>query len=542
VASAPLGERFCALLVERGSPTRAEDALRAAELARLLLQHGVLVHDLHRHMKAAPALVARLSGLPQDEAEALVTLATDPEHRPISGVEELDAFSARFGRTAGQRLLDQDAQEVDLARFSLERGPVAAVFLLDAMYQLAAADNRLSTDELRRLDAAAEELGVDVALACRLHRLHAPGPLMHGEPVPLAGSHLSIGRAPGSDLLLPDPLIAPHHADLVRSNTGWRIVDARSGRATVLNGRPVRSAPFGAEDELRLGPYRLLLDPDGEHIRAQTSTRMQALAVRGLSRRIGETVLLDDVSFTVLSGEVVAVVGPSGAGKTTLLNAITGQAPADQGEVVLDEQPFHAILAVDRARIGSVPQDDIVHPELTVEESLSYGARLRLPRVVRGDSQAQVERVLGELGITHIRDSRIGDALHRGISGGQRKRVNLGQELLSRRTSILFLDEPTSGLDPRAAQDIVRLVRQLADNGRTIFLVTHDLSPQVMAQVDHLMVLVPGGRLAWFGPPAAACRYFGVETPDAIFDRLGDLIRTGPTNTNVNDLTFILVH
>ncbi|MEL6345488.1 MAG: ABC transporter permease, partial [Myxococcota bacterium] len=114
------------------------------------------------------------------------------------------------------------------------------------------------------------------------------------------------------------------------------------------------------------------------------------------------------------------------------------------------------------------------------------------------------------------------DALRRGISGGQRKRVNLGQELMTRSTRMLFLDEPTSGLDPRASQDIVRLVRQLADRGRIIFLVTHDLTPEVMAQVDHLLVLAKGGRVAFFGPPDEASRWFGVSTPDAIFNRFAD--------------------
>jgi ABC-type multidrug transport system ATPase subunit len=214
------------------------------------------------------------------------------------------------------------------------------------------------------------------------------------------------------------------------------------------------------------------------------------------------------------------MVGPSGAGKTTLLHAIAGVAPADEGDVLLDGLDFHRILAADKSRVGIVPQDDIVHPELTVEESLYFSGRLRFsPDTSEAEVRAEVDRVLDELGIRHIRSARIGDAVRRGISGGQRKRVNLGQELLTRSTRVLFLDEPTSGLDPRAAQDIVRLVRQLADAGRIVFLVTHDLSPQVMAQVDHLLVLAPGGRLAYFGPPGEACEYFAVPTPDAIFNR-----------------------
>ncbi|MEC8425505.1 MAG: ABC transporter permease, partial [Myxococcota bacterium] len=101
---------------------------------------------------------------------------------------------------------------------------------------------------------------------------------------------------------------------------------------------------------------------------------------------------------------------------------------------------------------------------------------------------------------------------------------NLGQELMSRSTRLLFLDEPTSGLDPRASQEIVRLTRQLADAGRIVFLVTHDLTPEVMAQVDHLLVMAPGGRLAFFGPPDDAVRYFRVSTADAIFGRFKEPI------------------
>ena len=117
-----------------------------------------------------------------------------------------------------------------------------------------------------------------------------------------------------------------------------------------------------------------------------------------------------------------------------------------------------------------MPQDDLVLPELTVEEALYYSGRLRLSAdSTEEEIQSQVERVLQELDILHIRSSRIGDALKRGISGGQRKRVNLGQELLSQNTKILFLDEPTSGLDPRASQRNWKLVRGLADRGRCIF-------------------------------------------------------------------------
>jgi ABC-type multidrug transport system ATPase subunit len=337
----------------------------------------------------------------------------------------------------------------------------------------------------------------------------------------LRADRLVLGRSASCDIALADPQVAERHAELVRVGSTWRVVDLGSGRPTVVGGSAVSSAPVDATTPIKLGPYSLRLE--GEELVVKGERSFSALSVRRLKRQIGAVSLLDDVSFTVFTGEVVALVGPSGCGKTTLLNAINGVAPADSGEVLLDGQDFHRLLELDRSLVGIVPQDDLVNPELSVEESLSYSARLRFPPDVKADDvQAEVERVLGELDIAHIRKSRIGDALNRGISGGQRKRVNLGQELLTRSTRVLFLDEPTSGLDPRASQDIVRLVRQLADAGRIVFLVTHDLTPEVISKVDHLLVLAKGGRVAYFGSPPEACRWFGVSTPDAIFNRFGD--------------------
>ncbi len=516
-----LGQDFVARLNERQSTTPPERAQRAANTTRLLLQHAISSHDAHPHLSAAPALVAELTGLPLAEAELLVGLAHAPEHRPASGSEDLASFEARFGPQAARRLLEQEAQETDLCGYGLAWGPEAALALLDAMTRLAAADERLTADELRRLEAAAEELAIDPGMAMALVRRHAPDAASRGEPIPLRGERIVIGRAPGSGIHLPHPQVAPHHADLIRGSEGWRVVDARSGRATVVDGRAVRSAPLREGQELRLGPYRLRLEAGGEFLRVRGEVQAEALSVRDLSRRIGEVSLLDDLSFTAFTGEVIAVVGPSGAGKTTLLNAITGQAPADQGRVLFEGQDFHSLLARDLDLVGSVPQDDIVLPELTVEESLLFGARLRLRGEEALDPQEPVDRVLGELGIPHIRHSRIGDALRRGISGGQRKRVNVGQEVISESARVLFLDEPTSGLDPRSAGDIARTARRLADSGRIVVLVTHDLSASVLAQVDHLLVMVEGGRVAWFGPPADACRMFDVAIPVELFDRLG---------------------
>ncbi|NOY26644.1 MAG: ATP-binding cassette domain-containing protein, partial [Oligoflexia bacterium] len=466
------------------------------------------------------ATLTRLTGLRAAQAEAAVRLAAEPEQRPVTDVEELSAFAGRLGQAAASALADEGRQDRTLSDWARDHDLAQAVALLTALVDIAGHRGLPDGSGLRRLEDAARQLGLDdLVLADLIARRFPPEATVHN----LNSDRISVGRGSNCAVYLPDPQVAPHHCDLVRTENAWRVVDAGSGRPTLVGGRIVLGAPLEPGVPLGLGPYTLTLRADGAALSVSPVPLRQVLSVRQLQRSIDETVLLDDVSFTVVSGELIAVVGPSGAGKTTLLNAITGIAAADAGIVELDGQDFHAILERDQTRVGMVPQDDIVHPELTVRESLVYSALLRLPGNTDQTLVDQaVERVLGELDIEDIARSRVGDALRRGISGGQRKRANLGQELLTRSTSILFLDEPTSGLDPRSAQDIVRLVRQLADRGRIVFIVTHDLTPQVMSLVDHLLVLVPGGRLAWFGPPRDAASYFGVPTPDAIFRRIED--------------------
>ncbi len=158
----------------------------------------------------------------------------------------------------------------------------------------------------------------------------------------------------------------------------------------------------------------------------------------------------------------------------------------------LDGRSFHKMLAHDRSLVGIVPQDDIVHAELTVEESLWYSGRLRLPSDVgRAALRREVERVLEELDIAHIRGSRIGDAVRRGISGGQRKRVNLGQELLTQSTRVLFFDEPTSGLDPDRQDSVLRDLITNLPEGAGCLLVTHDM-PQVRRWCHRALIMLEG--------------------------------------------------
>src|SRR5882672_5462870 len=201
--------------------------------------------------------------------------------------------------------------------------------------------------------------------------------------------------------------------------------------------------------------------------------------------RGAEKTLLDDVSFGVRDKSLVAVIGPSGCGKSTLLRALTGYRPADEGEVLYDGCDLYRQFAELRHRIGLVPQDDILHPQLSVRSALKYAATLRFPDgTTPAEREHRVEEVLAGLHLTQCGDNKIST-----LSGGQRKRVSVALELLTK-PSLIFLDEPTSGLDPGMDREVMKMLRDLADEGRTVLVVTHSVAE--LAVCDRLLVMAPG--------------------------------------------------
>ncbi|MHC3469969.1 ABC transporter ATP-binding protein/permease [Streptomyces sp. 7R007] len=322
---------------------------------------------------------------------------------------------------------------------------------------------------------------------------------------PLPARTVRIGRAPDNDLVIDDLVVSRHHAELrALPDGGHEIADLGSHNGTFLNGAPVTAAPIGPGDVVGIGHSALCLV--GDQLQEYVDTGEVSLDVQDLAVAVdhGRRTLLDHVSFPVGEKCLLAVVGPSGAGKSTLLNALTGQRPADHGTVLYDGRDLYRDYAELRQRIGLVPQDDILHAQLTVRSALSYAAELRFPQdTAKAERQARVDEVIGELGL----EQRAGQPVH-SLSGGQRKRVSVALELLTK-PSLLFLDEPTSGLDPGMDRSVMHMLRGLADDGRTVIVVTHSvLSLDVC---DRLLVLAPGGRVAYYGPPGDALAFFGFE-------------------------------
>ena len=319
--------------------------------------------------------------------------------------------------------------------------------------------------------------------------------------MPLPAKAMRIGRIPDNDLVLSDLNVSRHHAELRKSPTGsYEIVDLGSHNGTFVNGQRVTSQVLTEQDLVSIGSSTFRLT-SGE-LRQFVDDGNITFTAQDLVVKAGSKVLLDRVTFPIPEKCLLGVIGPSGAGKSTLLGALTGMRPATTGTVLYDNRDLYQNYNELRYRIGLVPQESVLHTQLTARRALQYSAELRFPADIKpAERDGRVDEVMGELGLTRHANTRADR-----LSGGQLKRVNVAQELLTK-PSLLFLDEPTSGLDPGLDKSVMEQMRDLAHDGRTVIVVTHSVDN--LDTCDRLLVLVPGGRIAYYGPPEEGLAYFG---------------------------------
>jgi len=320
----------------------------------------------------------------------------------------------------------------------------------------------------------------------------------------------TVGRSPQSDVALAfESSVSWRHAVLRPKGGRIEIADQKSLNGTWLNGRRIGRKVLEPTDAVTIGStvLRFELAGDGKlRVTRRDCGDEIALECVGLTRQVGGRGgrrILDGVSLSVRPGEFVGLLGPSGAGKSTLLKAINGYNPPGYGCVLLNETPLYRSFDMFRNSIGYVPQDDIVHAELTVESSLDYVARLRLPPDVTAEQRRDlIDSTIETLGLGHVRKSRISE-----LSGGQRKRVSIGCELITR-PSLLFLDEPTSGMDPSTEERLMRHFQSMARRGTTVLITTH-----ILYNLDMLdrVVILSRGRLVFFGTPGEALGFFTID-------------------------------
>ncbi|WP_083208388.1 FHA domain-containing protein [Mycobacterium malmoense] len=357
--------------------------------------------------------------------------------------------------------------------------------------------------------------------------------LRPGRAVESAPGAIKIGRANDNDIVIPEVLASRHHATLIPTPQGTEIHDNRSINGTFVNGQRVDSAVLHDGDVVTIGNIDLVFAGGtlARRDESATATPTGGLDVRGVSWTIeNNKTLLDDISLGAQPGTLTAVIGPSGAGKSTFARLVAGYTHPTRGTVAFEGHNVHAEYASLRSRIGMVPQDDVVHGQLTVQQALMYAAELRLPPDTTKDDRAQVvARVLEELEMTQHLHTRVDK-----LSGGQRKRASVALELLTG-PSLLILDEPTSGLDPALDRQVMTMLRQLADAGRVVLVVTHSLT--YLDVCDQVLLLAPGGKTAFCGPPGQIGPAMGTTNWADIFSTVaGDpdgakaryLARTGP--------------
>ena len=347
-------------------------------------------------------------------------------------------------------------------------------------------------------------------LATKMIQAILPGSLTPDKPPGSA----TIGRANDNDIVIQDVLASRHHAFLVDSPLGTEIRDAHSVNGTFVNGVRVGSAVLNEGDVITIGNIDLVFN-DGNLIRrTEAATRTGGLEVNSVHFRIDGKELLDGISLTARPGTLTAIIGGSGAGKTTLSRLIAGYTRPSAGNATFEGHDIHAEYATMRSRIGMVPQDDVVHRQLTVNQALGYAAELRLPPDTSKEERAQVvAQVLEELDLTKHADTRVDK-----LSGGQRKRASVALELLTQ-PSLLLLDEPTSGLDPALDRQVMLMLRQLADAGRVVLVVTHSVS--YLDVCDQILLMAPGGKMAFNGPPSQVGAALGTTNWADIFANVG---------------------
>ncbi|MGA2673179.1 MAG: FHA domain-containing protein [Terracidiphilus sp.] len=324
------------------------------------------------------------------------------------------------------------------------------------------------------------------------------------------GNTMEIGRDPQSDVPLQFPMVSWRHARLTRSPGGILVEDLGSRNGTYVDGVRIGAKVLVKPgQEIGLGSFRFQLLEGGELAQREYYGNVTIEANGIVVHAPNGKRLLNAVSLTVFPSELVALMGPAGAGKTTLLKALNGYTRPVEGMVLFNGSSLYDYYDRFRQQMGYVPQDDIVHPQLTVRQALYFSARLRTD-LTDAEIDARTEKVLDDLGIPDKIDTVIGSPERKTLSGGQRKRVNIALELITD-TPVLFLDEPTSGLSSYDAESVVDLLKSLSKTGKTIVTTIHQPSLKVYKQFDDLLMVSRDK-----GDSPGALVYFGPAYPDSI--------------------------
>ena len=279
-------------------------------------------------------------------------------------------------------------------------------------------------------------------------------------------------------------------------------------RPIMVRDLPVRTtAPLTDGDTIRIDVGQFLRCDFSERIIEEERNIIRSLEVVDVNHRFSNSdIALEGISFSLNRGELVCVMGASGSGKSTLMRVLGGQLQPDHGEVLLNGQPLYNNLDTLKRYVSYIPQDDAFDEHLTIGENLQFAAAIRSPHLSRRDRTRRLEGKLIELGLSERRDSIVGSPVKKTLSGGERKRLNIGLDMIGSADVYLF-DEPTSGLSSKDSEHVVEIIRGMAHN-KIIVVTIHQPSSKIFQMFHKAILLDKGGRLVFFGTPSDMLRYF----------------------------------
>jgi ABC-type multidrug transport system ATPase subunit/pSer/pThr/pTyr-binding forkhead associated (FHA) protein len=349
------------------------------------------------------------------------------------------------------------------------------------------------------------------------------------------GEIYTIGRNPSCQLRITHPTVSNFHAQIAQRGDAWAVIDLKSTNGTFLEGRRLSGTSLlkpGSVIQVGTSTITFHFDTTDNLYTVSLVHNEGKLGLAALN--LNKSHRLRNVSLAFLPGEFAVIAGVSGGGKSTLLKALCKLDPADKGAVYVvpqGDKPTNLYLQSGfdqyRSIIGYVPQQDIIHKTLTVNQALSYATKLRLPQLTGAQCKDRVREVVDVLALTGHENKTIDE-----LSGGQLKRVSVGVELLAD-PSLFFLDEATSGLDPGTEADMMMLLKRLAKEGKVVLLVTH--ATNSLDQCDLIVFLAKGGRIVYFGPQDQACSYFKKSSFNQIYKdvQVPERIRPGSSEEKV---------
>ena len=329
---------------------------------------------------------------------------------------------------------------------------------------------------------------------------------------------LLIGRDQSCDIVLPNQNVSRFHAKLFTRGGKFYIEDNHSTNGTFVNGaRLEKPCVITSKDDIYVASVRMrlkngVLTPEEE--REGLSVQVFDL-YREVTEKGSPKVLLDHISLSIESNEFVAIIGGSGAGKSTFMNVLCGKTETYNGVVAFNRSSAVDSRSIFKSVVGFAPQNDVLYRDLTLHQMLFYSAKLKMPQDTRPEEyEDRVKSVIQKVELTGHENTPV-----RRLSGGQQKRASIAVELLSD-PKLFFLDEPTSGLDPATERKLMRMLKEMTKDNKTIVAVTH--VTQNLNLCDKVIVLGKGGKLCFFGTPQETCEYFEVTDIVDIYDKIND--------------------